>query len=302
MKKIWVALISVFLIFGVSACKKEKGEKFLLDGQENVTSSLTLSVEDFDEKMDDKENFIFFVHSSMCGSCKSFKTYALEPFVQETKSVIYEVDSSEIFNSKYEKKLKVKYTPTLYIIFKGEVLEKEVYDSKNELFTSKDGLKKYLTNYVYLPTLISIEESELDKKIVEKESFVIYFGWNLCGDCQKLHQRVLDQYLIKQMNGKKMYYFETHDYITTANTENNLWAPFTKKYGLDVYRGGKVPTIQVYKNGELSDYFVYYNDVKDDNGVIVESFLEELIGQKLTEEEHLKKYDEKIIEFLNKVL
>lgn len=303
MKKIWMALLSFLLVFTVSSCKKDNVDKFLLEGKEGLETSVELSVEDFDAMMDDDESFAFFVNSSMCNSCRAFKNDALNPFITKTKSVIYQVDAGEIFDSKYEKELDVEYTPTFYVIINGKVEEKEVYDNKNEMFTSAAGLENYLKEYAYLPTLIELSEAQLDAKISNNESFVIYFGWYLCGDCQKMDQRVLNQYLINQMEGKILYYFETHDYITTANTENDLWVPFTQKYHLDEtpLEAGKVPTIQVYENGSIVEDFVYANDTQDENNVITKSFYEDLVGQTMTEEELLSYYDEKLLELLNRL-
>ena len=107
MKKIWMALLSFLLVFTVSSCKKDNVDKFLLEGKEGLETSVELSVEDFDAMMDDDESFAFFVHSSMCNSCRAFKNDALDPFITQTKSVIYQVDAGEIFDSKYEKELDV---------------------------------------------------------------------------------------------------------------------------------------------------------------------------------------------------
>lgn len=167
MKKRLAILFLPFLLL-VTSCSDKKIEKFQLEGQYNIETALDLSVSDFDAKMDDKESFVFIVHSSMCNSCKAFKNYALDPFIKETQSIIYQVDSSEIFDSKHENKLKVKATPTLYVISKGSVATKEIYDNKKAMFTSKEGLQKFLEKYVYLPTLIQISEEDLDNKIKKK--------------------------------------------------------------------------------------------------------------------------------------
>ena len=308
MKKRLAILFLPFLLL-VTSCSDKKIEKFQLEGQYNIETALDLSVSDFDAKMDDKESFVFIVHSSMCNSCKAFKNYALDPVIKETQSIIYQVDSSEIFDSKHENKLKVKATPTLYVISKGSVATKEIYDNKKAMFTSKEGLQKFLEKYVYLPTLIQISEEDLDNKIKKNEDFVIYFGWKLCGDCKKLEERVLKKYLINNMKGKKLYYFETHEYINMGRPgsegyeeKRQKWLNFTAKYNLNLYyRGGKVPTLQYYQAGvtSLENMLVYCNDAKDEEGKITEAFYEELIGQTLTQEDHLKYYDQKTIAFLD---
>ena len=299
-----MGLLSLVLLFIASSCKKDSNvEKFLLEGKEGIETAVELTAEDFDDMMDDDESFVFFAHASMCNSCRAFKNDALNPFIVETKAIIYQVEASDILNSKYEKDLDLEYTPTLYIISKGNVAKKEVYNGEKEMFTSAKGLTNYLKKYTYMPTLIELTESQLDNKINNSESFIIYFGWYLCGDCQKMDQRVLNEYLKTKMEGKILYYFETHDYITTANQENDLWIPFTQKYHLDEtpLQAGKVPTIQIYKNGVIDEDFVYANDTQDDANVITKSFYPELVGQTMSEEELLNYYDEKLIELLNRV-
>jgi len=123
------------------------------------------------------------------------------------------------------------------------------------------------------------------------------------------HFKVLKKYLINNMKGKKLYYFETHEYINMGRPgsegyeeKRQKWLNFTAKYNLNLYyRGGKVPTLQYYQAGvtSLENMLVYCNDAKDEEGKITEAFYEELIGQTLTQEDHLKYYDQKTIAFLD---
>ena len=59
---------------------------------------------------------------------------------------------------------------------------------------------------------------------------------------------------------------------------------FPYKYEFSSYRGGKVPAIVSYENGNKVDYIIYHNDVINNN-VVQESFFEELIGNSYSEEE-----------------
>ncbi len=300
--------LAMALAFMPGCSKKEKayeGDKFMLEGEVNINSADELTAIQFDNKMENKDSFVLMVHSSTCGSCRSFRSDALNPFILETESVIYQLEQRELSSTAYKDKLNVRYTPTLYVIVEGKIVKKQVYDSNLDMFKTKDGLAKFLNKYTYLPTKFTISLEDLDAKITAKEKMLVYFGWYLCGDCAKLNSRVLKNYLVDKMNGKIMYYVEVNDYINIGSSESEgyadrlaAWNAFCAKYNFNE-NWHCVPMLQYYDNTGVADWFCYYNDKKDENGVITKSYLEELIGQTLTEEEHLQAYDNAVTTWLD---
>lgn len=311
MKKRFLFL-AVALTFMSGCAKSEenyKGEKFLLEGEVNINSPVNLTAEEFDAKMENKDSFVLLLHSTTCSSCRSFKTNVLNPFIENTQAKIYQLEQRDASSSQYQKKLNVRVTPTLYVIIDGSIKSKQEYDSKQDAFKSKEGLEKFLKKYSYMPIKLTISETDLDQKIVAKEKMLVYFGWYLCGDCAKLNTRVLSKYLIEKMKGKILYYVEVNDYINIGSPDSEgyeerraAWNAFCEKYHFNE-NWHNVPMLQYYdENGAVADWFCYYNDSKDENGVITKSYLEELIGQTLTEEEHLQAYDTAVTSWLDQQL
>ena len=270
MKKFIKILLIPFLFFA-SSCKKEenKQEKFILEGQYNLTQTIKIEREQLDQKMDSNESFVFYANNDMCNSCEYFKNYALIPFIEESQSIIYEVDYRQVLTSNYSKKFNLEVTPTVYVINKGNVVTKQEFSSQKEMFKSKEGLKATLAKYMHMPSIIYVTEQDIETKIAFNDTF------------------------------KKIYYFDRY------GMDSDAWKTLAAKYNLTVFRNGRVPTLQFYENGVTSNekMAVYLNDAIDaDTNTITESWYPELVNQQKTTEELLQFHDAKIIEYLDKYL
>lgn len=299
MKK-FIKILLIPFLFLASSCKKEenKQEKFILEGQYNLTQTIKIEREQLDQKMDSNESFVFYANNDMCNSCEYFKTYALIPFIEESQSIIYEVDYRQVLTSNYSKKFNLEVTPTVYVINKGNVVTKQEFSSQKEMFKSKEGLKATLAKYMHMPSIIYVTEQDIETKIAFNDTFILVFGDKMCGDCKNLRSRVLDSYMPKA-NNKKIYYFDRY------GMDSDAWKTLAAKYNLTVFRNGRVPTLQFYENGVTSNekMAVYLNDAIDaDTNTITESWYPELVNQQKTTEELLQFHDAKIIEYLDKYL
>lgn len=313
----WIMLLTF------SSCHQAKTyEKFLLEGDATLTGSINLeSVSALQEMVENDQSFVLVLKVQSCSSCNQFYKDALNPYIEETHAKIYSLNGVLLDDyPSFANKPSFRISPTLVLYQEGNIVSTLAYNSKNDAFTTKKGLKSYLEQYVIEPRLISLSEELIQQKIENKEDFVLYIGWYRCGDCSKLNEYVLKDYL--KNKDVTLYYLESDFYrknkptskpIEPANDASqeeieayaialqnwNLWIEFATKYEFVSYRDGKVPAILFYQQGMANDWLIYRNDIINDLGVVEESFFHELIGQKLTEEELLNYHNQQAIRFLN---
>ena len=320
MKKLIKIIFAFLLILTIPSCTK-KEEKFLLRG--NLSNETLVSVDNYTLKgmIENEESFVLVVLLSTCSTCENYKTSVLNPFIKETHSTIYSIDLTDLQTSdNYENKPYAKVAPTTFIYNKGDNVATLKYENGEKEFSDLDSFKGYMSNYVITPRLIEISEIKLDEKIQAQESFVLYIGWNKCGDCSMLEREVLNKYLLNNELSVNFYYLESDPYRINkpkeepvlpenANADQieeyniqkqywDMWINFTKKYNFNSFRNGRVPTLQYYENGIMKNMIVYNNDVVE-NGVVVDSYYDELDGKSISIEELLNTHNKKVEEFLN---
>lgn len=244
--------------------------------REENASVIQLSYEEVESKIIKKESFILLIKQEGCLSCKAFAPI-IEQYVNNSKINVYSIETLDI--PKVGSKLYYSYTPTLQIFKNGEMIDsKDPVNAETKMFTVLADLEEYLNKYVIVNNLLYISDTSLDSKITNKESFIVYFGWKSCGDCQMMSKMFLDEYLYntKDLN-QPLYALEVDPWRSQKASNPEVWEAFTAKYHLSKtsdevfgYRTGVVPTIQYYENGILSDVVVYFNDVlttvTNDNG------------------------------------
>lgn len=315
-KKIFFSFILIVFTFFSPSCSNKANDKFLLEGNYDINEAINISANDLINKIEAKDSFVLYVSLYSCTSCAYFNNNVLNKFINETKSVIYNIDLSEIEATKNDKLPYVKETPTLLIYNNGQKTNSISYLDNEKIFKDIEAFKNYLLDYVIFPRIIEISEKSLDNKINNKENFYLYIGWSKCGDCKMLNKRILNDYY--KNNDKIIYYLESDSYrknkpskrpILNENpTSDELkeynnylkWLDFANKYNFSSYEDGKVPTLQYYKNGKVLEMIVYLNDTIKDN-VITNSFYKEFVGVNVTNDEMLyKMHDDKTLDFLNK--
>lgn len=314
-KIIFIFLMIIFSSFNIS-CNNKKIDKFLLEGNYNVSDVTKLTSYELINKIEANDSFLLYVSVQYCTTCASFKNNVLLDFIKETKSIIYNIDLSEIENIKDKNIPYVKDAPTLLVYNEGIKVNTLSYLDDEKVFKDINYFKEYLLNYVIFPRIITIDENSLDEKINNNESFYLYIGWDKCGDCKRLNKRIINSYY--KNNSKTIYYLESDKYrknkpnkkiiLSDNPTDEELleynnymkWLEFANKYNFSSYEDGKVPTLQYYKNKEVIEMVVYLNDTIIDN-VITNSFYSDFIGITIENDEQLyNMHDEKILNFLNK--
>lgn len=315
LKRFFLALITVFLMLTSNSCSSNKMITIRCN-MDNV-NLIEINKEDLKEKITNKEDFLLIIQLEGCSSCETFNNNVLKPFISKTHATIYGINSYEVdaING-FENSPKYKLAPNIQIYKEGKSIKSFDYDDSKSYFTNHEEFENFIAKYVRLSNIIDVSEAYLDQAIIDKQSFVLYIGWDKCGDCTLVKENVLDEYLSKNKSDMPIYYLEVDEYrrnkpsscpdISNATPEDLLfyeyymkWLNFAKKYNFDSYEDGKVPTFQYYENGVLKDMIVYKNDIIVDE-IIVKSFYEELVNKKMETKELNDFHKNKVIEFLNK--
>ena len=317
MKKIKYFIACIFMLFSFVSCNTNK-DKFMLEGNVSNETLVILDAEELQSKIENQDNFVLIVMLSSCSSCHLFKEEIINPYIKETYATIYGIYSYDLDGTKnYTNKPKYKKAPAIVIYNSGEDIKTLNYNHEYEAFSSIEGFKKFMSEYVIEPKLVEVSEEVLDSKINNKENFILYIGWNKCGDCSLINEEVISPYLLSNNSKTKIYYLESDKYRSKKPLEEpvlsenptteelevkanwDAWIEFATKYNFVSYRNGKIPTIQYYENGEVVEMVVYLNDKIDEN-TIIESFYSELVNQSKSNKELIQFHNKKIKDFLNK--
>ena len=269
MKKIFSFLVMFFGVLTLAACscKKDDINKASLSiGDMNATTYEEVTMEYLDAMIKDDETFIVYVFNTTCGGCKAFKP-VIESVIKEKHLRIYAIQDINV--SKQHELYSLRTTPAFALYDNGELVFKTIYDDNKDYFDSKEGFISFLEKYTNLPTLYYISKEQLDTKIANDEEFVVYYSRSSCSDCGYLNKNYLKKYLNDNVNTKHFYVVETDAEGIRYNGgeyDATQWQQFKDDYGLSNANNpkghgvGYVPTMQYYKNGEIQDMMVYFND------------------------------------------
>lgn len=325
MKKIFkylMCFICAITVVSGCSCKKEEDTKASLQvGDMNATTYKDITLDEYETKISDKDSFVLFIYSNTCSACKAFKP-VLNGVIKERHLIIYGLEYGLITSDSSISK--IKYTPTIIIYDKGERIFQTLTDEDYDYLESKSTFLSLLDKYTYMPTLYYINKEQLVNKINSNEKFIIYYSWNLCGDCSYLNKNYMKEFLNNNPDTKHFYIIETNAKGIRLDEEGksdaNMWQEFKDTFGLSSknnplgHGAGYVPTLQYYENGEIKDMMVYFNDYNttrtdSDLGVfymtIDNSYYDDnpYIGQELSYSDYFDKmpafYDSKLKTFLD---
>lgn len=288
-------------------------KKILVEAEYNILDTVELNEVELISKLqvegnESGDDFVLYVYTPGCAGCASFKKNSLKPFIQETSARIYSVSNS--LAKKYISLSNKDSSPVLVIYKNGLKIAKTgaLYDE--ETFASKEGLKAYLDQYIVVSKMQYINSNDLDALIASKIEVVVYFSWNACGDCASFKENFLNDYLLNNKSNKVLYMLETDEWRSQKQEHPEIWEEFTKKYELDSYQGGRIPSIVYYNEGRKNDMAVYLNDVmsmENEKIKITDSyyenapFINKLYDTYKDYKEDVKEFhNQKVKEFLNK--
>lgn len=291
----------IFVLLMVAGCGCKKNNKASLGvGDMNATTFVDISLEEVDAKVKADDTFILFVYAHDCDGCKYFKPI-LNAVIEEKNLIVYGIESSKITKGHALKSL--RWTPGLVVYDKGDILVKTEGNESPDYFKDEAGFKTFLNKYTRMPTMYYISKAQLKEKINSGESFIIYYSRNDCGDCGYMYENYLKNYLYNNPDTNKFYVIETNaegirwvNGVAPGSGEEKdtpeqkaaaqQWQDFKDEFGLSNainttlgYGVGYVPTIQYYKDGEIKDMVVYFNDMFEAAGeagvTIIESYFDD---------------------------
>ena len=296
MKKIIKFFFCIIVSLLMISCDNNTN-KLLLRGNLNNHTTIPIDQITLKNKINNQESFVLSIYLETCEACISFNKEILDSYIEKTKMDIYSVNLIDLENyENYENKPYATEAPQIFIYDKGKEIAHLKYEYGKKEFENFTNFTNYMNQYIMEPKLITISEELLDQKIFSKEDFLLYIGWNQCGDCKLLDTHLLNDYLKENYKiDNVIYYLESENYIN----DPTKWKEFTKKYQFDSFRSGRVPTLQFYQKGVIQEMIVYHNDVIENN-IVKESFFEDCLNKNLTDEQLLEIHDQKMYEFLDK--
>lgn len=299
-----LGLCSLFLSLGITSCGNSDKVNYLVSDYDNA-GFVDITQEKLDTLRSEKNDFVIFVHTQGCLTCAEVEG-RLKHYIDDYGLMLYRITYKSL-NSDDELKKSSSTAPIIGFYKEGKSLKIAPYSKNQEHFESQETFNKFFETYVTLPSFYYISPEMLDKKISDKENFVVLFTRSTCSDCGYLFSHMLDKYMEENHDKLSFYLLECDkDGIRNYDEAGNLtnaeeWQAFKDKYQLSAstsseygYSGGVVPTFQYYKDGLLCGSDVYVNDSfkqeivsgEETTGqtvkykfTVTESFFFELVGQ-----------------------
>ena len=296
----------------LSGCQEKKTELHITYGTHiDAPGVKDLSYGDLMNKLvggnEQTENFLLAIYYGKDSHCSCWGTFkvVLEEYADKYDTVVYSIDRFEFDSQRKESdgniwknaglSFQEKDEPRFFIMSQGKV-KKAFYYNSSKMFKNCDALNNEISNYIKGPNIFYVEQDELDNRIfAEMQETVVYYVWSFCPDCSYCSPNFLNPYanvrtlrnniLIIDIGELTGYDPTSTTPFANFNTSNPEYVAFLnehhmseagdQKYG---YGRGFVPTIQYWKNGELQDMAVYFNDTlakEDDHYIVTESYYTE---------------------------
>lgn len=275
MRKLLINFFAVVVVmlacFGCSCNKDDKVS--LRFGDMNSSTYKDIDTVLLNKMISNEENFVLFVYQIGCRGCDLFKP-VLNSVIKEKHLIVYGIniwsvdDDNELHDV-------IEYTPSLVLYEEGEIELVMDPDKNDNYFVDKEGLISYFNKYTNAPTAYYIDKLQLDKKIENKEDFIIYYSRKSCEDCSYLNRNYLLEYLDDNRYNKHFYILEVDAEgirLKDGLPNDEQWQLFKDNYGLSSKNNplghgvGYVPTFQYYEDGKINDVMVYFNDIDYENG------------------------------------
>jgi len=285
MKKLRIATLIAALAFTavLNSC----------DGSANVTPLIygqlggglvEIDYAQLSAKVEAEENFMVF--STPTGNCTcwaNFRTSVLPPYLEENDVLAFYINFRQFYNVNNE--LLDSFGIDIYsdrqtlALFKdGEAKTVEVYDSKYAIWSERLAFEAYIDELITLPTIINVDEVQLEGLYAQTSSFAIYF-YDEDVQSSFLNQRMLKDYSLSHRQMSKLYAVDCNvsgiKLSAGGAYDETQWRAFKDDYGLSDldnhargYGAGVVPTfLYVTPNGVdkidsvIATSSVYLNDI-----------------------------------------
>ena len=300
-------------LFGSSCSNKEK---IIIEQKENIDSFVYVDDQELSTLITNKQDFVLVVGENGCFTCNLIKPIIVE-YIKKYDYIIYWVENHNYknvvdkFSNSDDQKLKADIMSATILLF-DEGITKEVIEYDDNLYYSDAQFELTLENKIKGSNIYSLNKiksftyssnfsmykfdysdtEELDNKINSLDKSLVLYSWGPCPDCMRVKDDILDDYMTNK--NRKLYTFEVSYFRNDYTNNPKPFDEFASKYQFSSYRGGKVPSIVNYQNGEKLNMHVYFNDEyqknEDDSYTIINSFNPALIntsyqnGKKMIEE------------------
>ena len=287
MKKRVLLLATLPLLFSsLSGCTSSESNRVTYGTliSQDINSLVTLSTADlYNKAMNEEETFLLAVYQGLYSDdCLCWNTFqsTIASYMNKYQNYVYLYDAQSQNNSISDLEID-KYDssePCLYV-FKGKKqLARYSYLSSvdMELFENSEIMNQKISKVVEPAKLLYVDDEYLAKSIKEKNESVVLFARSGCSDCNYVLPYVIIPYMNSHNTSKNICIFDMQKLYELSKDEDAteqekaLYQATKDKYGLSAsansdfgYQQGVVPTIQYYKDGELKDVSVFFNDKVD---------------------------------------
>lgn len=259
-------LFSFLLIsgFSLTSCGENPAKtKATFDVGIYKTSELKDSTSsDISNALNRKEDFILVLYDKYCLCWSAFrdlvfnevnsrlnlKTYMIQvDDVTSTYGGLFEGDASSLSN-----------LPLVGIYEKGELFTSLGYSSGDKRFVDYKAFKAWLDDQIEYPVnLFQVNTAQLDELLTSNNSFYVYYTYYRCGDCRRIDDVFLYDYVRKNKLEHPIYVYDTG---LEYDFKGERWHELAAVYGLSSVRNkvfgydvGYAPTIQ-FIEADGSDY------------------------------------------------
>ena len=225
----------------------------------------------------DNENFLLATYGDTSCGCWGYFSTVLDVLSKYQHILTYKISDKEIDERLNAFGIKNSVNPAFYIIANKKVIRRVFYTDNSSYFTDENKLLELIKNTVELPYMYFINEEQIKSEVIDNNG-IIYYTRLSCPDCNYCTPNVLMPRFKYWKSNNKIY---VYDMDPLRNEDPEKYQHFkddhflSDKYNQEFgYKTGFVPTFQYYKDGELYDMAVYFNDEITD-GVITDSYYSE---------------------------
>lgn len=299
-KRLWPLWMITATI--LASCGQQNDKKVpLIYGDENITTYVTVTDNDIVSKIENKENFFFFIYLNGCGCWTTFRDQVLVPYIQETHIYAYGIEVNsvkgtvgyDIFYNLPVNSSKSN-TPVMGLYQDGELQYSLAYTEKNKtVFESLPAFENWMNKYSERPTMFFVNLNMLNQMLESSRKFVLYYSRKSCPDCTYIERNFLKNYGKTHLTAEKLYILDCDVEgirYTNGQLDENQFNAFKAKYGMSDtynplgYAQGFVPTFQYIEadgtsvlqqssiTSVVTDQIVTLNDtaVLDGNTVVID--------------------------------
>lgn len=271
LKIIFFLPICVASFYGCKSLPNRINTLYGVYDKANNTPQIISNVNDLDSMIDNHKTFVL-IQTSSCDCSSRFINNLVKPYIQENGLLLYKIDYDVAKNSTHNIPFR-EGSVTFHTIYQGQNLAnlEQIYTKNETFFTNKNYFVDYMNNHFAKPTLISVNETELDNLFKTKDSFVVYYAKTGCSECEYLQNYLYSDFAQNHFDDSPLIYlFDLNNYPDRLNELRNKYG-LTESYQWG-YLSGALPVIHhVVPNGDeefnndTDAAFMFGNDILDEN-------------------------------------